>query len=232
MDKRVLVIGAAGGIGHATAVRLAAAGYSVIGSDRRVPGSTSTFEDFLEVDLRDRAQVRRGCTKLVRSCGKCWGVVYCAGIYPIQRSLAYSEELWDEVIDVNLSGAFLVVREFSGTIVTGGSVVLVASGAAYLGSRDVAYSASKAGLVGFGRSLVRLLGARGIRVNCINPGVIETEMSARMGDVSLGNYLARIPFGRLGRPDEIASVVEFLMSEDSSYISGAIIDVNGGLYAR
>lgn len=152
--------------------------------------------------------------------------------YPIVSFSEYTLDLWKEVHAVNVTGAFIVTSELRDLICKGGRVVTVVSGAAHLGSRDLGYSASKAALLGLTKSLAMNLADQEILVNAVCPGPIDTPMSLRMPPKRVDEYKHRILLKRFGIPEEVASAVAFLLSPESSFTTGATIDVNGGLYLR
>ncbi len=158
------------------------------------------------------------------------GLVLNAGIYLRKRAPEITVDEWERTIRVNLSGAFYVVKESLPYLADNASIVFVSSQLAFRGSSsDPAYGASKAGLLGLMRSLAIQLAPR-IRVNAVAPGTIDTDIIAIYTPEMRRERERKIPLGRIGRPEEVASVVSFLLSEDASYITGATIDVNGGLY--
>ena len=154
------------------------------------------------------------------------------GIYPIVPLKEYSLDLWDEVQSVNVRSVFQIVQLLSPAFAKGGRIVLIGSGAGHIGSRDIGYSASKAALLGMVRTLARSLAPAGILVNAVCPGLVATPMSARMKTEDVQDYMTRIPLGRKGTPGEVAVCVSFLLEEENSYMTGASLDVNGGLYTR
>jgi 3-oxoacyl-[acyl-carrier protein] reductase len=231
MLNRVLVIGAAGDIGVATAESLLAEGFIVVGLDQHVARG-NTFEEFFIADLRLDTEIRNVCQAITEKCFPLWGIVFSAGIYPIRSFADYTLDLWDEVHAVNVRSIFLISHLLHAMIVEGGRIIIVASGAAHLGSMDCGYSSSKAAAIGLVRSLAKELAPRGILVNAVCPGVIETQMSARMSPVSVSNYMNAVLLKRMGKPQEVAACIRFLLDVENTYMTGASIDVNGGLYAR
>jgi 3-oxoacyl-[acyl-carrier protein] reductase len=153
-------------------------------------------------------------------------------VYPIVSFSEYTLELWNEVHAVNVTGAFIAARELRNVISRGGRIVTVVSGAAHVGSRDLGYSASKAALLGLTKSLAMNLAEQGILVNAVCPGPIESAMSQRMPAERVGEYKQKMLLGRFGTPEEVASVVDFLLSPENSFMTGATVDVNGGQYLR
>lgn len=229
---KTLIVGCSGGIGTAIARHLGDKGHTLIGLDQVKPSEDSLVSIFYEVDLKKSEQILLACNQLKQDVSGLWSIIYCAGIYPIVDFDHYTLALWDEVHSVNVKAAFIIYLNLSFLLEEGGRIVTIISGAAHLGSRDIGYSASKAALVGLTKSLALNLAPRGIRVNGICPGVIETPMSARMPEDRVQDYKNRILFHRFGEPEEVAIAVDFLLAPGNSYMTGAIIDVNGGLYLR
>ena len=155
--KRVLVTGASGGIGSAIVKHLIQLGYNVLGMDIVPPRNGNVFEHFVRVDLRKKLEIERMCQEVNDNYSPLWALVHCAGIYPIRHFEDYNLELWDEINAVNLRSIYHITQLLQQNIVSGGRIVVVASGAAHVGSRDVAYSSSKAGVIGLTRSLGKTL---------------------------------------------------------------------------
>lgn len=230
--KRVLVTGASGDIGSAIVKHLVQIEYSVLGLDIVPPRNGNEFEHFVRVDLRKELEIERMCQEVNDNYSPLWALVHCAGIYPIRPFEDYNLELWDEVNAVNLRSIFHITQLLQQSIVRGGRIVVVSSGAAHVGSRDVGYSSSKAGVVGLTRSLAKALASRGILVNAVCPGVIKTQMSARMSPKDQEEYIDKITLKRIGLPEEVSICISFLLDRQNTYMTGASIDVNGGLYMR
>lgn len=228
---KVLIVGCSGGIGSEISAQLHTIGYELIGIDREKPRQADIFSRFYKTDLRATGEVLAACRK-AKSAGELWAIVYVAGIYPIVAAEDYGIALWDEVHSVNVRSAFIIFKELAPRIRKGGRIVTIVSGAAHVGSRDLAYSASKAGLLGLTKSLALNLAKKGILVNAVCPGVIETKMSARMNPKDVEAYKKKILLGRKGSPAEVAVAVEYLLNPKNTYMTGATIDVNGGLYLR
>ncbi|MCI0559700.1 MAG: SDR family oxidoreductase [Nitrososphaera sp.] len=228
----VLVVGAAGGIGFAAATLLARKGYEILGLDKVPSPDDRVFRHCFHVDLLKWKEIDAVYRSLRDEYPKLWGLVHCAGVYPIVPFSEYTMDVWEEVQNVNLRSVFQMAQQLSPHIHKGGRIVIVASGAAHLGSRDVGYSSSKAGVLGLVRSLSKTLAPLGILVNAVSPGVIKTQMSEKMNPSHRYEYLQRIPLAREGTPEEVAICIAFLLVQENSYMTGATLDVNGGLYAR
>jgi len=225
----VILSGCSGGIGRAIAKHLSLQKWRVIGIDLVKPGPASSLDSFYQVDLSQVDSVHAVCRKIRSSKPRIWGLIHCAGIYPITSLDEYTPELWDQVHSVNVRAAFLLVNLLHDRIANGGRIIFVASAAAYLGSADVGYSASKSGLVGLVRGLAKNLATRKILVNAVCPGPIKSPMSARMRSLSVQAYLRKIPLRRFGYPKEVTVPVEFLLNPKNTYMTGTSLDVSGGL---
>ncbi len=215
----------------AVAQRLRNNNHTLIGFDRVEP-EAGLIDRFYNVDLKETDRLLEVCAQVRKEVHSLWSIVYCVGTYPIVDFEHYSIELWDEVHNINTRAAFIICLNLWQLLVEGGRIITIVSGAAHVGSRDMAYSSSKAGLLGLTKSLALNLAPRGILVNAICPGPIETSMSQRMPRDRVEEYKRRILLHRFGQPQEVATAVEFLLSPENSYMTGATIDVNGGLYLR
>ena len=238
-SRSALVTGAASGIGRATAVRLAEAGASVFGLDVNEAGLSELASEVPGVtpvacDLTDARAVDRAVSTAERE-GPIDALVHCAGIISYRKGIgAVSEAEWEKVLRVNLGSAFTLCRRAIEPMKQGGggSIVLFSSLAAEVGGIEVGihYAASKAGLIGFVRTLAKEGGPHGVRVNAIAPGIVGTgPVRAQIGDHEEA-YRQRIPLGHIGEADEIADAVLFLCTDLSRYVTGTTLDVNGGLY--
>lgn len=232
MKRPILLTGAAGDIGTAILGRVNSMGHGVIGLDKINPRNQDKYLQFFKTDLTDGQQLSTTCREIMREHSPLWAFVHCAGLYPIVKVSDYTAELWEEVQAVNVRSAFQIVQELQEGIIHGGRIVLVSSGAAHLGSRDAGYSVSKAGLIGLARALAKSLAPEGILVNAVCPGLISTQMSAQMAPDHFEEYTNSIPLRRPGLPEEVSVCVSFLLAEENSYMTGATLDVNGGLYMR
>ncbi len=230
-DMNSLVVGCSGGIGTAILHRLKGKGFNLIGMDVKRPPS-GLVSIFYKADLNKTDELPGVLDKVKKEVGSLWSIVYCAGVYPIADYERYTPKLWDEVHNVNVRGAFVTLMKLSPILEEGGRVVTIISGAAHLGSRDIGYSSSKSALLGLTKSLALELAPRLILVNAVCPGPIDTPMSRRMSEERVKEYKERILLRRFGRPEEVAVAVDFLLSPENTFMTGATLDVNGGLYLR
>lgn len=228
--KKICLIGCNGGIGTAICDALKENGYHIIGIDKKDTPSCSSVDKFYSVNLNSTNQILKLCQS-IKLKSELWGLIFSAGVYPIRKFEDYSIDLWEEVMNVNLKSCFLITQELSSQISMGGRIVFISSGASYLGSQDIGYSVSKCGLHGLAKGLAKHFGQR-ILVNTISPGVIETAMSDRMNEARKKATLESSLLKRIGQPSELTSAVIFLLDENNSYMTGATIDINGGLYSR
>jgi 3-oxoacyl-[acyl-carrier protein] reductase len=234
----VLVTGGSRGIGLACARRFQSLGDAVAVTYRTAPpepkGATPQEEPLLPVvcDVRDPGQVETAFAQVEEALGPVEVLVANAGITKDMLLLRMGEADWDEVIDTNLSGVYRTVRRALKPMVRAhrGRIVIVSSVVGFLGSAgQVNYAAAKAGLVGLARSLAREVGSRGITVNVVAPGMVDTDMIATLGDQRVQQLRSMVPLGRAATPDEVAGAVVFLSSDDAAYVTGAVLAVDGGL---
>jgi NAD(P)-dependent dehydrogenase (short-subunit alcohol dehydrogenase family) len=232
------VTGAAGGIGAAVCGRLAADGFAVACLDYRADQASAVAAGLAGargygMDVRDAGSVRSAAESIRGELGEPWLLVNAAGVFSIQRLTDLDECEWDRLLDTNLKGPFLTCREFIPAMAAAGSGVIVniASTAGVRGGRlRAAYCASKGGLVLLTRSLAIDHGPEGIRVNCVCPGLIDTEMAdwIRHDEEALHRWSATLPAGRMGTPAEIADAVSYLASDHAGYLQGSVLMVDGG----
>ncbi|MBR1920403.1 MAG: 3-oxoacyl-ACP reductase FabG [Kiritimatiellae bacterium] len=227
-EKRVLVTGSSRGIGKAIATALAARGYAVVTHSVRSGGTDLKF------DVADRAAAKAALEADIAAHGPYYGVVLNAGICRDNAFPAMEDAEWDAVVRTDLDGFYNVLKPCVLPMVmerVRGRIVVLSSASGVVGNRgQVNYSAAKAGLVGAAKSLAVELAKRGITVNAVAPGVIETEMTAALPAEAADAAKKAIPMRRFGRPEEVASLVCYLMSEDAAYLTRQVISVNGGLY--
>ncbi|MER6528064.1 3-oxoacyl-[acyl-carrier-protein] reductase [Streptomyces sp. NPDC001508] len=230
MSRSVLVTGGNRGIGLAIARAFADAGDKVAITYR----SGEPPSGFLAVkcDITDPEQVEQAYKEIEAEHGPVEVLIANAGVTRDQLLMRMSEEDFTSVLDTNLTGTFRVVKRANRGMLRArkGRVVLISSVVGLLGSAGQAnYAASKAGLVGFARSLARELGSRNITFNVVAPGFVDTDMTRALTDEQRADILAQVPLGRYAQVEEIAATVRFLASDDASYITGAVIPVDGGL---
>ena len=227
----VLVTGGSRGIGLACARRFQALGDRVAVTYNSSPPPDGLFG--VKCDVTSTDEVDAAFTAIEEHFGGTVEVVVSnAGVTRDGLLLRMGEDDFTSVIDANLTGTFRIVKRASRGMLKArsGRIVLVSSVVALLGSAGQAnYAASKAGLVGFARSVARELGSRSITVNVVAPGPVVTDMTAALGDDRIADLTAMVPLQRMADPDEIAGVVAFLASADAAYITGAVIPVDGGL---
>jgi 3-oxoacyl-[acyl-carrier protein] reductase len=230
-DRVCIVTGAAQGIGLATAERFAAEGAIVIGCDRRADRIGPAAETHA-VDVTDRAQVDAVVAAVLARHGRIDVLVNNAGITKDARLVKMTLEQFDAVIDVNLRGVFHCAQAAAPSMIERGrGVILNASSVVgiYGNFGQTNYAASKFGVIGFTKTWSRELGPKGIRVNAVAPGFVETPILQTIPDKVMQHMREQVPLQRLGRPDEIAAVYAFLASDDASYVNGAVIEVSGGM---
>jgi 3-oxoacyl-[acyl-carrier protein] reductase len=233
-DKICIVTGAAQGIGAATVAKFAAEGATVVACDLRlkegqaIPGASLC----VAVDVTDRSQVDAMVATVKNRWGRIDVLVNNAGITKDARLQKMTLEQFDAVIDVNLRGVFHCSQAVVDTLVEQGSgVILNASSVVgiYGNFGQTNYAATKFGVIGFTKTWSRELGPKGIRVNAVAPGFVQTPILSTIPDKVLDQMRAQVPLRRLGQPQEIANVYAFLASDEASYINGAVIEVSGGM---
>lgn len=240
MSRTVLVTGASKGIGRAIALRIARDGFTVVAHyhDDRA-GAEATLNSIggaggrgriMRFDLANRGECRERLESDIAEHGAYYGVILNAGIARDNAFPALEDSDWDTVLDTDLGGFYNVLRPIVMPMVSarhGGRIVSISSVSGIMGNRgQVNYSAAKAGIIGATKSLAIELAKRNITVNCVAPGLIETQM---LEGVPLDEVLKAIPMRRVGRPEEVAAVVSFLCSDEASYITRQVISVNGGM---
>ena len=239
MNKWVLVTGASRGIGKETALYLASNGYNIVlhcsNDVKRLDGLKQEIEAksvqarTIAFDIKNRAQVEQILINDIEANGMYYGVVLNAGIAKDNPFPAMEEDEWDDVLRTNLDGFYNVLKPLIMPFIQQkkGRIVVISSISGQCGNRgQVNYSASKAGLIGAAKALSQEVAKRKITVNCIAPGIIETDMTEDLPEEAV----KQIPMRRMGQAKEVASLVNYLMSEDAGYITGQVIGVNGGLY--
>ena len=237
-----LVTGAARGIGLEVARALAARGAQVGLLDVDAAALQAAAESVgqglpLTTDIRQPDAVRQAVDELTDACGGLHILVNNAGICPMTDFAAIEADEWDRVLAINLKGAFLCCQAAEAHLRQAGStgrVINLTSVAGQMGGVSVGahYAASKGGLIALTKSLAQRLAPDGVTVNCVAPGTTATDLTANWTDADLKRAQSKIPLGRLAQPSEIAETVCFLASDRAAFITGATLDVNGGLYLR
>ena len=242
--KVVVVTGGSRGIGRACAEALAAGGWRVAIGYRssetdakealagiEAEGGSGTI---VRLDALDAASVKQAFEEVAGSLGPVTGLVNNAGFSQDGLLLKYPMETFDRTIDTNVRGAFLASQAAIRTMLRArwGRIVNMSSAVALRGNAgQTAYAASKSALVGFTKALGREVGVKGITVNAVCPGLVETDMTSYLTEQARAVYIDQTPLGRTAHLEEVAAVVRFLMSEEASYVNGAVIPVDGGLTA-
>lgn len=240
-DKVALISGAGRGIGREIALELAKAGCTVICVSRNESSCGSVAEEIcacggkaesFAFDVSDSGQVKEKCAEILKKYGAVDILVNNAGITRDNLLMRMSDEEWNAVISTNLSSCFYLSRNLVRAMMgkRWGRIINISSVSGIAGNAGQAnYSAAKAGIIGFTKTLARELAARNITANAVAPGFIETDMTAKLPENIMEAAKAAIPLKRFGKPDDIARVCAFLASEEASYITGQVISVNGGL---
>ena len=226
VKRRVLVTGSSRGIGKAVADRLSADGFEVVTHSVRSPGTD------LQFDVSDREACRKTIEADIEKNGPYYGVVLNAGINRDNVFPGMEDAEWDQVLDTDLGGFYNVLKPCVMPMIAAhfkGRIVAMSSVSGLIGNRgQVNYSAAKAGVIGAVKALAVELARRGITVNAVAPGLIETDMSEALADIK-DEMKKAIPMRRLGTADEVAAVVSFLFRDDAAYVTRQVISVNGGL---
>lgn len=240
-NKVVVVTGGCRGIGKAIVERFASEGAKVWAMDYVVPGDNETFIENTEIaslvkciqaDVTSSDSVNMAFNTIIETDKRVDVLVNNAGITRDNLIMRMSEENWDQVLATNLKGAFLCVKAITRTMMgqRSGKIINVGSVVGSIGNAGQAnYSASKAGMIGFTKSIAKEFGSRNINVNCVAPGFVLTPMTDKLTEEQKQAYLENIPLKRAAVPEDIANVIAYLASEDSSYITGQIIHIDGGL---
>lgn len=240
MNKRILITGASRGIGRAIALYLAPMGYDlVLHYNKNATAARNTLDEvtalgghgkIISFDISDRNATADAITTDIKENDVYYGVICNAGITADAPFPAIDGDMWDSVIHTNLDGAYNTLQPCIMPMISerkGGRIIVMSSISGIIGNRGQAnYAASKAGLIGMVKSLATELARRNITVNAIAPGVIETDMTANLPEEMVRDA---IPMRRFGKPQEVASLVAYLLSDDAAYITRQVISVNGGM---
>jgi 3-oxoacyl-[acyl-carrier protein] reductase len=241
-DRISIVTGAASGIGKATAILFGEEGSNVIAADIDIEGAQKTADEIhkkghkalaVKVDLSDISDIQRTVSDIVKEFGSIHILVNNAGVFSNVQIPDMTEEEWDRVMNVNLKGAFFLSKEVFPVMTKQkyGKIVNVSSLSAKRGgfTSGINYGVSKAGLISVTKYMANYGGRHGINVNSIVPGFVDTEMFQRHSQEKQEAVIKSIPIGRIASTEEVAKAILFLVSEDSAYITGEIMDINGGV---
>ena len=235
--KEVLITGSSRGIGKAAAILLAQNGYNIvlhcnknIDKAKEVQKEIGQNSRILQFDISNREETKKVLLDDIEKNGVYYGIVLNAGIAQDNVLPAMEDSEWDNVINTNLGGFYNVIKPLIMPIIQSkkkNRIIALSSVSGITGNRgQMNYSASKAGIIGAVKALSLEVAKRGITVNCVAPGVIESDMTV---DLPKEQVINMIPMKRFGKPEEVAAVINFLMSEGASYITGQVISVNGGM---
>ena len=241
MLRQILVTGSSRGIGKAVALRLAQSGYDIVlHCNKNISKAEEVKNEIiplgnnariLQFDISNRQECNEVLSSDIEKNGIYYGIVLNAGIAKDNVFPAMEDDEWDSVLNTNLGGFYNVLKPLVMQMISErvkGRIITMSSISGLCGNRgQVNYSASKAGIIGATKALSLELAKRGITVNCIAPGVIETDM---IREIPTEEVKKMIPMKRFGKPEEVASLVNYLMSDEAAYITGQVISVNGGLY--
>jgi 3-oxoacyl-[acyl-carrier protein] reductase len=243
MEARVaLVTGASRGIGKAILHALAQTGCLVVGTATSDSGAADIGAalsaaglkgEGLKLDVNDVAQVDAAIEGILGRHGRIDILVNNAGITRDNLLMRMKDEEWSSIIDTNLTSVFRLSRAVLRPMMKArfGRIISIASVVGVSGNAgQTNYAATKAGMIGFSKSLAQEVGSRGITVNCVAPGFIDTDMTKSLPEAARGKLMERIPLGKLGTPEDIAHAVAYLASEGAAYVTGATLHVNGGMY--
>ncbi|MDD2901368.1 MAG: 3-oxoacyl-[acyl-carrier-protein] reductase [Syntrophales bacterium] len=242
IPRVALITGAARGIGRAIALALAQPGWTIYLNDVVLgPEAEKTRQEvadrgadarLLQFNVADQAAVQQGIDQIIKEAGRLDVLVNNAGITRDNLVMRMKEEDWDQVLEVNLKGAYNCIRAVAKPMIKqrGGRIINISSVVGAMGNAGQAnYVASKAGLIGLTKAVARELASRNITVNAVAPGFIETEMTAALPEKVKAEMQAQIPMNRFGTPEEVAQAVLFLAGDAAAYITGQVLHVNGGM---
>jgi len=231
--KKAIITGGSRGIGLAIIKNLLNENYEVWYLSRsEIQEDLGKYVHYVNCDISDHAKLEESLKKIVKEALTIDLLINNAGITKDNLIMRMKQEAWDDVININLTSAFITSKVLSRTLLKQkfGSIINLSSVVGVVGNAgQVNYSASKAGLIGLTKTLAKEFASRNVRVNCIAPGFIETSMSEKLSDDQKNQIVQNIPLNRMGNVDDVANLVSFLASEKSSYITGQVVCVDGGM---
>jgi 3-oxoacyl-[acyl-carrier protein] reductase len=242
--KVALVTGASRGIGRAIALELGRQGATVAGTSTSEAGAAALTALLQQAGIQgrgyvlnvvDQSRMQQVAEAVQADFGRVYALINNAGITRDNLLMRMKDDEWDEIMDTNLKSVFRLCRLLVREMVKAreGRIVNVVSVSGEMGNPGQSnYAAAKAGVMGFSKSLAREIGSRGVTVNCVAPGLIETDMTKGLPAAQRDAYAQHIPLGRFGQPEEVAAAVAFLASPVAAYITGVTLDVNGGMLMR
>ncbi len=242
LNRVAVVTGASRGIGRAIALTLCRAGFDIVVASPEIEKNEEVAEEIracsgeamtMDLDVTSTDSVKATFAKVLQDKGRIDALVNNAGIARDGLAVRMKQSDWDLVLDINLNGAFQCIQQALPSMMRNrwGRIVNISSVVGQAGSAGQAnYAASKAGLIGLTKALAQEMASRGITVNAVAPGYIATDMTAVLPEEVKAKILASVPLGRMGKPEDIANAVKFLVSEDAAYITGHVLAVNGGMY--
>lgn len=240
--RTALITGASRGIGKAIALRLARAGLNIVATSRRIESDEAVRSEivqvapralFVNLDLASLESIRAAFARALQEFGCIDVLVNNAGITRDGLALRMRPEEWQSILEVNLNGAFYAIQQVLPGMLRQrwGRIINITSVVGQMGNAGQAnYASAKAGLIGLTKALARELASRNITVNAVAPGFIETDMTAGLPQEVKERMLGAIALGRFGKPEDVAAAVAFLASEEAGYITGHVLNVNGGMY--
>lgn len=241
-NRVAFITGASRGIGRATALALCRAGFDIVAGSRDLEKNLELVEEIsacnhnamaVNLDVSSEQSVKDAFAKTIREKTRIDVLVNNAGITRDGLAVRMKPADWNAVLDINLAGAFRCIQQVLPLMMRNrwGRIVNITSVVGQAGSAgQINYAASKAGLIGVTKSLAQEMASRGITVNAVAPGYIDTEMTRQLPDELKRKIMAAVPLGRMGTAEDVAAAVRFLASEDASYITGHVLAVNGGMY--